>query len=257
VVSQKVAFITGASSGFGAGFARRLARDGYAVALAARRTERLEDLSQEIRRAGGSALVCSCDVSEPEQIRAAIETTERELGPVDLLVNNAGVSGLTYAGAFDAAAVERMMRINFFGMVYATECVLPGMLERGGGQIVAIGSLAGYGGLPKTASYSASKAAVHNFFESLRIDLQRKGIAVTVITPGYVMSEMTDKNEHRMPFLMELDRGVDLMYEAIRKRSRVLSFPRPLSSIVWAAQLFPSWLYDWLGSRVQRQQREG
>jgi short-subunit dehydrogenase len=250
-----VVFITGASSGFGAGFARRFARDGYAVALAARRVDRLEALAAEIRSAGGNARSYRCDVAEPADVRAAVEATEAELGPVDVLINNAGISGLTYTAAFDAEAVERMMRVNFLGMVYATEEVLPGMLERGRGQIVAIGSLAGYGGLPKTASYSASKGAVHNFFESLRIDLQRKGIAVTVITPGYVKSEMTDKNEHRMHFLVDLDEGVDIMYRAIRQRRKVLAFPRPLSSLVWAAQVFPAWLYDGLGSGVKRRKR--
>jgi short-subunit dehydrogenase len=250
-----VVFITGASSGFGAGFARRFARDGYAVALAARRVDRLETLVGEIRSSGGRAAAFVCDVAEPDQIRAAITAAEAELGPVDILVNNAGTSDLTYAAAFDAEAVDRMMRVNFLGMVYATECVLPGMLDRGRGQIVAVGSLAGYGGLPKTGAYSASKGAVHNFFESLRIDLQHKGIAVTVITPGYVRSEMTDRNEHRMPFLMELDAGVDRMYRAIRRKQKILAFPRPLSSLVWAAQVMPAWLYDWLGSGVKRRKR--
>jgi short-subunit dehydrogenase len=250
-----VAFITGASSGFGAGFARRFARDGYGVALAARRLDRLEALAGEIRSAGGRVAAFACDVAEPEQVRAAIRGAEAELGPVDVLVNNAGTSDLTYAAAFDAEAVERLMRVNFLGMVYATEAVLPGMLERGRGQIVAIGSLAGYGGLPKTGAYSASKGAVHNFFESLRIDLQHEGVAVTVITPGYVRSEMTDRNEHRMPFLMDLDDGVDLMYRAIRARRKMLAFPRPLSSLVWAAQVIPARLYDWLGSRVKRRKR--
>jgi short-subunit dehydrogenase len=250
-----VVFITGASSGFGAGFARRFARDGHPVALTARRVDRLEVLAEEIRSAGGRAVVYPCDVAEPDQIRDAIRSTEAELGPVDILVNNAGTSDLTYAAAFDAAAVDRIMRVNFLSMVYATEAVLPGMLERGRGQIVALGSLAGYGGLPKTGAYSASKGAVHNFFESLRIDLQHKGIAVTVITPGYVKSEMTDRNEHRMPFLMELEDGVDLMYRAIRKRRKMVAFPRPLSSLVWAAQVMPAWLYDWLGSRVKRRKR--
>jgi len=217
--------------------------------------DRLEALAGEIRSSGARAEAFACDVADPDQVRAAIRATEAELGPVDVLVNNAGTSDLTYTSAFDAEAVERIMRVNFLGMVYATEAVLPGMLERGRGQIVAIGSLAGYGGLPKTGAYSASKGAVHNFFESLRIDLQHKGIAVTVITPGYVKSEMTDRNEHRMPFLMDLDDGVDLMYRAIRQRRKLLAFPRPLSSAVWAAQVVPARFYDWLGSRIKRRKR--
>jgi short-subunit dehydrogenase len=252
---DKVAFVTGASSGLGRGLARRLARDGYAVGLAARRVERLEALAEEIRAGGGRAHVCPCDVSVRTQVLEAVAEATEALGPVDLLVANAGYGDMVSARSLDGEAVERMVRVNFFGAVYAVEAVLPAMLERNHGHLVAMGSLAGYNGLPKSAAYSASKGAMHNFFESLRLDLVRTGVAVTMVTPGYVRTELTDKSKHPMPQLLELDDAVDRIMGAIRKRKRVCAFPRPLSTLVWLGQMFPAWLYDALVSGVPRDKR--
>lgn len=249
------AFVTGASSGLGRGLAACLAIDGWAVGLAARRRPRLEELEVEIRDLGGRAAVYPCDVGVEEEVREAIRACAVELGPVDLLVANAGVSEMTEVDDFRAEDVERIMRVNFLGAVYAVEAVLPGMMERDRGHLVGVGSLAGYGGLPRTAAYSASKGALHNFFESLRVDLRSTGVDVTVITPGYVDTPMTEVNDHPMPFLLDVDDAVERMAAAIRRRDRILAFPRPLAGLVWLAQLFPAWLYDWLASRQRRRKR--
>lgn len=252
-----VAFVTGASSGIGRGLALRLAREGYAVALAARRAERLEALAETVREDGGRALACPCDVTVRAEVRDALRSAAEELGPVDLLVANAGVSEVTDVETLDAEDVERLLRVNFLGAVYAVEEVLPGMLERRRGHLVAVGSLAGYGGLPRTAAYSASKGALHNFFESLRIDLRGSGVDVTLVTPGYVDTPMTEVNEHPMPFLVDVSTAVEKIVGAIRRRRPLLAFPRPLSTLVRTAQIFPRRLYDHLASRVRREKRIG
>jgi short-subunit dehydrogenase len=252
---SRVALITGASSGLGAGLARRLARSGYSVALAARRADRLDEVVRDVRAAGGTALPLVCDVREREQVRAAAEAA-RALGPVDLLVANAGVSGMTRVEDFSARVVEDVLRTNFLGAVYAVEAVLPSMLQRGTGHLVAVGSLAGYGGLPKSAAYSASKGALHNFFESLRLDLRGTGVDVTVITPGYVKTELTARNDHRMPFLMELDDAVERMARGIERRDALVAFPLPFFALAWMAQILPACIYDRIGARVRREKRE-
>jgi short-subunit dehydrogenase len=250
---NKVAFITGASSGLGRSFALNLAREGYQVAIAARRIHLLSGVADQIRADGGMALVCACDVSDRDAVHEAIASAERELGPIDLLIANAGQSEMTEVDRLDAARVVELTRVNFFGVVYAVERVLPGMLDRNQGQLVAIGSLAGYGGLPKSAAYSASKGALHNFMESVRIDLRDSGVDVTLITPGYVRTDSTDKNVHPMPFVLDMDDAVDRMLRAIRARKRLYTFPRPLSSLVWVGQVFPAALYDWLASKQSRE----
>ena len=256
-MSLPVAVVTGASSGLGHGLALRLAEAGYGVGLLARRLDRLESLVGRIEQAGGRALAVRCDVSRPEDVRSALAACAATLGPVDLLVANAGVSGntrITRPGL--AEGVERVMAVNFLGAVYAVEAVLPSMLERDRGHIVAIGSLAGFRGLPLSAAYSASKAAMANFFESLRIDLHRTGVDVTLVRPGYVRTEMTDHNDHPMPFRLELDEGVDRVMRAIQVRRRSVAFPWPLARLAWISQIFPDAVYDWVASSVDRRKTD-
>jgi len=248
----RVCFITGASSGLGRGLAVHLSKEGYAVGLSARREVALVEVSAEIAAAGGTAAVFPCDVGNREAITAAVRACEERFGPVDLLLANAGVSINTRVEAFDAGEVERVLRTNLLGAVYATEAVLPGMLDRGSGHIVAMSSVAGFGGLPMSAAYSASKAGMTTFFESLRIDLRGSGVDVTVINPGFVKTPLTAHNRHPMPFLMELEPAVERMARAIRERKKSLSFPWPLAGVVWAARLLPRSAYDWLASRVDR-----
>jgi short-subunit dehydrogenase len=247
-----VCFITGASSGFGVEFAKRMAREGYAVGLSARREERLREVAAAVEAEGGQAGVYPCDVAQRDQVLTAVRACEEELGPVDLLIANAGLSINTLVRELDVDAVERVIRVNLLGAIYATEGVLPGMLERDRGHIVAVSSLAGMGGLPKGAAYSASKAGMINFFESLRLDLLGTGVATTVISPGFVKTPMTDHNRHPMPFLMELDPAMDLMVRAIRKRRKALIFPWPLATLAWVARIFPRALYDRIAGDIKR-----
>ncbi|MCG6957285.1 MAG: SDR family NAD(P)-dependent oxidoreductase [Gemmatimonadetes bacterium] len=255
-IDRPVSFVTGASSGLGMGLALRFAAEGHAVALAARRVDRLDELVERIRAAGGTALACPCDVRDRDQVHAAVARAEAELGPVDLLIASAGVGKTTAAQNLDAADLEWILGVNVLGSAYAVEAVLPGMLARRRGHLVGIGSLAGYGGLPKTAAYSASKGALKNYFESLRLDLRGTGVAVTVITPGYVKTELTAKNAHPMPQLMELGDAVDVMTRAIQRRAPHCAFPRPLSTLTWLGQVFPRRLYDAVASGVRREKKE-
>jgi len=229
-----------------------MAREGFAVGLAARREDLLDEVVAEIREEGGEALAFPCDVANRDEVLAAIRSCEEELGSVDLLIANAGVSRNTRIEAFDGLEVEEIIRINLLGAVYSTEGVLAGMLERDRGQIVAVASIAGFAGLPMSAAYSASKGGMINFFESLRIDLRGTGVAVTVITPGFVKTPMTSQNRHKMPFLMDLDAAIEEMMRAIRKRKKSLAFPRPLAAAAWGARVLPRPVYDWLASRVDR-----
>lgn len=254
---EQIAFITGASSGFGRGMARRLAARGWGVALAARRVDRLEEVAAEVAAAGGRALVCPCDVGDRDQVRSAVVETVAKLGPVDLLLANAGVDWDTHATRLDGTEVEALMRINFLGVVYAAEAMLPSMIERGRGHLVGVGSLAGYGGLPHTAAYCASKAAVDKFLESLRLDLRGTGVDVTLLTPGYVKTEMTDSNPYPMPFLMELDDALDRFERAIDGRKRRVGFPFPLWVQVFLGQILPRRLYDAVASKQERDKTTG
>lgn len=251
----RVAVVTGASSGLGRGLALALAGEGWRVALLARRRERLEVAADEIRAGGGTALALPVDVTDRAAVHTGVREAETRLGPIGLLVANAGISEGVRGGELDAERVRRIFEVNVLGTVHAVEAVLPGMRARGSGHILGVSSLAGYRGLPTAPAYSGSKAAMSAFLEGLRADLRGTGVAVTVAHPGYVRTPMTEGNPHPMPFLMELDDAVRILMRAVRKRPGSLAFPWPLALLVRAGRLLPSAWYDALVARVSGSRR--
>lgn len=241
---KPVTFLTGASSGFGAALAPLIAKEGHAVALIARRKSNLQELAGRINDSGGNALAIGCDVGDQSAVREAVRECEQSLGPVTRLIANAGIGEHTPADGFQAEVVEKIMRINFLGAAYCIESVIPGMIERGKGQLVGISSLAGYRGLPGMAGYCSSKAAMISMLESLRIELRKNNIAVTIICPGFVKTAMTEKNPNPMPFLMELDKAARIMHQAIVARKTRCTFPWQLATLVKMARMVPDSLYD-------------
>ena len=245
-----MAVVTGASSGIGAELARQLAGAGWRVGLTARRADKLEALAGEIRADGGVVAVATADAADPDATRGAIAALEAALGPIELLIANAGLGMGTPGAEFVAADLERMVRVNLLGAAYAIEAVLPGMLKRGRGQIAGISSLAAYRGLPGGAGYCASKAGLTAMLESLRIDLRRRGIAVTAVHPGYVRTPMIAEADHPLPFVMDADRAARVILKGIAARRRHVAFPRPMAALVRLGRAIPAAVYDRLVSRI-------
>ena len=239
-----VALITGASSGIGRELARRLAREGTKVALVARRKDLLEGLAAEIRAAGGTALALPCDVRERMPMHAVVAQAARELGPIDLLIANAGVGHVIPADAFDAALFEDTIRTNLLGPVYAVEAALPAMLSRHTGHIVGVSSLAAYRGFPMTHAYCASKSALNAFLEGLRAEISDRGVRVTTVCPGFVRTPMTVRNRGAMPFLLEPDDAARRILRAVRAGRRVYNFPWPMAALMALVRLLPSGVLD-------------
>ena len=229
---RRVAVVTGASSGIGWALALELARDGCDLGLTARRTDRLESLAAAIRVTGARAEYVAADAARRDETREAMRTLAERLGPVDLLVANAGVAHGTDALDPHADTLEAEFRVNVFGAFYAIEAVIPSMRERRAGHVVAISSLAGHRGLPGAAGYCATKAAITRLIEGMRPDWALAGIEATIVHPGYVRSEMTDRNRFRMPFLMDAERAASLIARAIRRKRKVYEFPWRMSIVV-------------------------
>ncbi len=236
--------ITGASSGIGRSLARRIARSGEPVALLARRLELLESLADEIRGEGGRAVALPCDVTDRSAVGGAFERAQTELGPVTRLIANAGGGSATGVDPFDAADVGKVVDLNLFGAVHCIEAVLPGMLERGAGQLVAVSSLAGSRGLPGAAAYSASRAALTALMESLRIDLRGRGVAVTVIEPGFVRTKPGKTRKKGKPFRVELETATERMWRVIQARRPYDAFPAGLVALVRLGRVLPAAWYD-------------
>jgi short-subunit dehydrogenase len=242
--SQKVVLVTGASSGIGRALAVELGRRGAILGLLARRTEVLREIVREVEAAGCRALAFPADVKDARAVRAAADEVREQFGRVDVLVANAGIGVTTDARDLQPEEVADVIGVNVLGAVNSVAAVLSEMVKQKSGQLVVISSLAAYRGLPKSAAYCASKAAVSAFFESLRVDLHGSGVDVTIIHPGFIKTPLTAGREAQMPYLMELDDAVKKIIRAIEKRRKSYAFPWQLATIVRAAMLFPIPLYD-------------
>ncbi len=248
--AKPVTLITGASSGIGAALARRLARHGEHVVLMARRRPLLEELAAEIA-AAGSAEALPCDVTDAAATRAAIDSILQRHGRIDRLILNAGGGGRTPPEQLKAAEMRAAFDLNVMGVAHVVEAALPALLRRRSGQIVAIGSIAGFRGLPHAAAYGAAKAALMNYVESLRLDLAPKGISVTLAAPGFIVSRDTRKKRSK-PMSIALDPAADILFAAILAKRPYVSFPWRLAWLARLMRLLPAGLYDPLIRKLDR-----
>jgi short-subunit dehydrogenase len=221
-----VVIVTGASSGIGRALALRLGSEGYRVGLIARRRDELEDVASRI----AVAVPVVADVGDRAALRASIAEVESRLGPAAVMVANAGFGMPTHLDPLNIADVEETIRVNLMGVIYSVEAVLPGMLARGRGHLLAISSLAAFKGLPGESAYCASKAAVNAYMEGLRIALRTKGVVVTAVCPGFVQTAMAPMDSLATPFLMSADAAAWRIARLIaRRRGGVARFPLPMS----------------------------
>jgi len=241
----RTALITGASSGIGDALARELAGRGVEVALCARRVGKLEELAADIRRKGGAARVYPMDVRDVSDTRETIARADDDMSGLDIVVANAGVGRQRWSGKLRwREDVEPTLAVNVHGAAATLTAVLDRMVERRRGYIVGISSLAQYRGVPSSATYSASKAFLSTFLEGLRIDLKSSGVGVTDVRPGFVRTEMTRGNKHRMPWLMEPEEAARVILRGIERREPVVQFPWQLATVARSAALLPPVIYD-------------
>jgi NADP-dependent 3-hydroxy acid dehydrogenase YdfG len=199
-LDQSVALVTGASSGIGEATARRLAADGAAVALVARRADRLEALAEELRGAGSTAVTIEADVTERAAAEAAVQRAVDELGRLDVLVNNAGVMLLGPIADAPVEEWERMVQVNVLGLLYCAKAALPHLLEaaesgpRGTADLVNVSSVAGRQVRMGSGVYNATKHAVGAFSESLRQEVTGRHVRVSLVEPGAVATELAGHN---------------------------------------------------------------
>ena len=193
-LSQRVAVVTGAASGIGRACSRRLARDGARVAVWDLDGEGAAAVVAEIEAEGGRAVACVGDAAEASAVETAVARTRAELGPIAILVNNAGISEFVGFQSLDEDAWDRMMRINLKGPFLCTRAVMPDMLDAGWGRIVNISSSSAQTGAPAMAHYAASKGGVIGFTKALAMEYAAKGITVNNIPPGFVRTPMLESS---------------------------------------------------------------
>ena len=246
-----VVVVTGASSGIGEATAVAFAKRGARVALAARRTERLESLADRIERAGGRALALPCDVTDPRDLGTLRAVVEEALGPVDILVNNAGIPGGGEFADLDETQIRRVVDVNLMGVLYGTHVFLPSMLARGRGHIVNIASLAGRFATPGASVYTATKHAVIAFSEAVNYETEPRSVLVTAVNPGFVATEGFPANGIPSRLVMPAERVAETVVRVIRDEiAPECSVPRWASPFQAFRVLTPP-LYRW-GVRTTR-----
>lgn len=237
--AQQVAWLVGASSGIGQALAFQLAQAGWVVAISARRVEALQTMQAQQAALHPYAV----DVTDAASLQQAAAAITRELGDIALCVLNAGDYTPMPLADFNTGLFRKLIDINYMGVANGLEAILPLMLARGQGQVLLTASIAGYRGLPKSAPYSASKAAVISLAESLHVELKAQGVQLRVINPGFVRSPLTAKNAFKMPFLMEAEDAARAIMRDLPRGNFEIAFPKRFAYLMKVLRLLPYWLY--------------
>jgi NAD(P)-dependent dehydrogenase (short-subunit alcohol dehydrogenase family) len=242
------AWITGGGTGIGRALALLMARRGWRVVISGRRLEPLQETVAAADPAWpGRLYPLACDVTDLAALRAAWPAIERLVGgEVDLAVLNAGTYAPVKVEQFDPAVFAEHMQVNYQGVVNGLSLALPPMLTRGRGQVALVASVAGFRGLPRAAAYGPTKAALINLAESLRFDLEPRGITVSLVNPGFVRTPLTAGNRFDMPGLLEPEDAAERLYRGLAAGEFHISFPRRLSWWLRLTRLLPYPLYFWL-----------
>lgn len=238
-----IAWVTGASSGIGRMTALRLAERGFRVAITARAEDALHKLAAEAQSEYGNIVVMPGDVTDEARMADIVAELERDHGGVGLAVLNAGIYLPIEGDVLDVATFRKSFDVNLGGVV---NCLVPlshAMAVRGHGQIAIVSSVAGYGGLPTSAAYGATKAGLTNMAESLKFDFDKMGILLQVVHPGFVDTPATRSNPFSMPMLMDVDKAADALVEGLRGGQFEITFPKAFTRIMKLLNLLPYGLY--------------
>lgn len=229
-------WLVGAGDGLGAALATRLSTAGAHVIVSSRSEDKLKELVDALPSDGSYQTV---DVADDQSVKAAAEA----VGPVDGVVFLAGVYWPFPAQEWNADQATAMADINFTGLMRVMGAVVPGMVRRDAGHIVITGSLSGFRGLPGSIGYTASKAGTMSLAECMYADLRQTGVQVQVANPGFIKTQLTAKNDFKMPFLMTPEEAAEYMFKHMNSDRFKLSFPRLFSLVFRGSQLLPDWLY--------------
>lgn len=232
--------ITGASSGLGRALALRAAREGWYVTACGRDRERLRELTDLYPQNIG---IKEFDTLDRGAFENAWTTAIKDTGPVDIAVLNAGTYLPDEPGGFETIDFAGLINLNLTSTLAAADLAVSSFKKAGGGHLVIVASMSGYVGLPRATVYGATKAALINAAESLRVGCVQWGIKVQLVNPGFIDTPLTRKNDFLMPFLMDVDKAADRMFEGLQSDKFEIVFPRRLAFFMKFAKLMPYWLY--------------
>ncbi len=243
---QKKIWITGASSGIGKAVAEKFAREGWKVAVSARRKEILDNMAQNQNISS-----FQLDVTNRDQINNVFKNILDEFGDLDLCLFSSGTYEPRDEQNIDPDKIKNVMNVNFLGVIDCVKTVEEYFKNKKGGHISIVSSIAGYRGLPNSSGYGPSKAALTNFSESIYFDFKKFGVRVSVVSPGFIKTPLTDKNEFPMPFLKTPDYAAEKIYNGLIKSSSFeIHFPKGLTLTLKFLRILPYKLYLFLVDKL-------
>ncbi len=239
-MNKKTIWITGASTGIGKALAIRFAENGWEVAASARR----EELLKELNKLNENIHSYPLDVTNIDNCKSTAESIIKNLGKIDICVFGTGMHDPKSEKKFNLEKIRQIMEVNYFGTMNCINSVYKYFSERKSGQISIISSVAGYRGLPAAGAYCASKSALISFAESLYFDMKRKNVKVSVISPGFIKTPMTDQNDFPMPMIKSAEYAADKIFSGLLKKNGFeIHFPKTFTFLMKIIQILPNWLY--------------
>ena len=249
----KKIFITGASSGLGWALAKGYDSENNILGLVGRNKENLLKLQKQLNC---RSQVLVADVAKPNSMLIAANTFKKKYGSPDIVIANAGVSSGTLASKKeDLEVIHKIFQINFHGVLNTFNPFMDDLLKSKQGQLVAIASVAGIRGLPGGGAYSASKSALINYMESIRVELKKFNIHVTTISPGYIKTPMTKINTYPMPFLIDAEQAATKIIHIIDKKKSHAILPWQMSLVAKIMHILPNYLWDFLAKNGPKKKR--
>jgi short-subunit dehydrogenase len=243
--------VTGASSGIGKALAEHYYYQGHTLFISARREEKLKEIAKGLEKKANKCYFQKCDVASKEDTAQMVANAIEKMGSIDLAILNAGVGRAGSFAELDTQIFRYTFDINLFGVLHAMESIIPIMKNQGAGKIAAVSSMADVRGIPHSAAYSSSKAALTKVLEAARIELKPLNIEVVTIRPGFVESEMTQQNKFKMPLLMPVERAVKIIARGLAKHKAYVNFPYRTNSVAEFMRIIPNGWYEFIMGRVR------
>tara|TARA_Y100000996_G_scaffold260253_1_gene204863 strand:+ start:815 stop:1573 length:759 start_codon:yes stop_codon:yes gene_type:complete len=251
-MNDKVIWITGASTGIGKSLAIKFSKNGWKVAISARRAEILDDISKQ----NENIFPFPLDVTNKEECEKVFLEVKNKLQNIDICVFSTGTWDPKKEKDIDIDQIENVMKVNFFGTLNSIKSVEKYFKDSGKGHISIVSSIAGYRGLPNSTGYGPSKSALNNLAESLYFDFKKYGVRISLISPGFIKTPMTDKNDFKMPFLKTSEYAADKIYHGLVNTNVFeIHFPKQLTLILKFLKILPNWLYLKLVGKLTKYQK--
>jgi len=252
-MNKKTIWITGGSTGIGKALAIKFASKGWNVAVSARREELLNELSDQYENISAFPL----DVTDKQKCAEVFDQIKKKYEDIDICFFSTGTWDPKKEKEIDVEQIEEVFKINFFGTVNTIKAVEQYFRDRKKGTITIVSSIAGYRGLPNSTGYGPSKSALNNLAESLYFDFKRFGVRVCLVSPGFIKTPMTDKNDFKMPFIKTTDYAANKIYDGlINKNVFEIHFPKSLTIILKILSFLPSKLYFSLVGQMTKYQKK-